>query len=524
MFAWLFGSDTKAPIFLRIRSSKTFIILTVSSSIFTDIFAYGIVVPVFPFALTSRAGIDPKNIQTWLSIFLAVYGASLLICSPIFGWLGDRMKYRQIPFLIGLLLLGGSTVMLCVGNSIAVFAVGRILQGASAAVVWVVGLALLVDTVGPEEIGIAMGYIGLSMSMAILLAPLLAGVVFANAGYYAVFAMVFGLIIVDIILRFAMIEQKYARKWLSEEPSLEQDEPSVEEQGAGAETDVEAQDIEEKSLKEGRASGQEPETYVELASPKDVARERAVGATIAPNAPTTIQKIVSRLPPVVTLFGSRRLLAAFWASTINSALMTSFDSILPLFTKNTFGWNSTGAGLIFLPIVTSSFLEPFIGKLSDKYGPRWIAMSGFLVAGPFLILLRLVDHDSIGQKVMLCAFLAMIGLGLALALTPLMAEFSYAVEAKAKRRPAGFFGKYGAYAQSYALFNMAWAAGAMIGPLLAGLTSEASGWPTATLILGCVALFTAIPTAIWTGGSIFKERQQKKDKIARFSGTDVETT
>lgn len=36
MFAWLFGSETKAPIFLKFRSSKTFIIVTVASSIFTD--------------------------------------------------------------------------------------------------------------------------------------------------------------------------------------------------------------------------------------------------------------------------------------------------------------------------------------------------------------------------------------------------------------------------------------------------------------------------------------------------------
>lgn len=138
-------------------------------------FAYGIVVPVFPFALTSRASIDPDSVQSWVSIFLAIYGASMLVFSPFFGWLADRFSSRQIPFLIGLALLGGSTVMLCLGNSIALFAAGRVLQGASAAVVWVVGLALLVDTVGPDDVGAAMGYTGLSLSLAILVAPLLGG-------------------------------------------------------------------------------------------------------------------------------------------------------------------------------------------------------------------------------------------------------------------------------------------------------------------------------------------------------------
>ncbi|KAK1824039.1 hypothetical protein LTR12_001572 [Friedmanniomyces endolithicus] len=126
------------------------------------------------------------------------------------------MISRRLPLLCGLLALGGCTVMLCIGSSIAVLAAGRVLQGFSAAVVWVVGLALLVDTVGPEAVGQVMGYVGLSMSLAILLAPLLGGVVFAAAGYYAVFAMAFGLIVVDVVLRVFMVEKKVAARWLPE--------------------------------------------------------------------------------------------------------------------------------------------------------------------------------------------------------------------------------------------------------------------------------------------------------------------
>ena len=82
--------------------------------------------------------------------------------------------------LLGLLALGGATVIICLGKSIAVLAIGRVLQGISASVPWVVGLSLLVDTVGPDGVGQAMGYVGLSMSMAMLVAPLLGGVVFAE--------------------------------------------------------------------------------------------------------------------------------------------------------------------------------------------------------------------------------------------------------------------------------------------------------------------------------------------------------
>lgn len=91
--------------------------------------------------------------------------------------------------------------------------IGRLLQGISAAVVWAVGLALLVDTVGKDEIGKSMGIISVATSAAVFLAPLLGGIVYDRGGYYAgrsefrklaaslgrltfvtVFAMAFGLV------------------------------------------------------------------------------------------------------------------------------------------------------------------------------------------------------------------------------------------------------------------------------------------------------------------------------------------
>jgi MFS family permease len=513
MFNWFTGSAARPPLLLKFRSSKTFIILTVSSAIFTDIFVYGIVVPVLPFALTSRADITPESIQTWIAIFLAVYGAALLVAAPICGWLADRSSSRRTPLILGLLALAGSTVMLCVGNGIGILAAGRVLQGISAAVVWVVGLALLVDTVGPDEIGQAMGYVGLSMSLGMLMAPLLGGIVFDTAGYYAVFAMAFGLMVLDIFMRLVMIEKKIAAQWIDQQQT---------------ETGENAVDI-------SKARNRQPVADIEMeATPHDLTNEnhqqqrqneampsleQTVSATSAPlaaveslpdSAPTLVKRIVARLPAVIYLLGSRRLLTALFGCVIQASLLTAFDSILPLYVRDTFNWTSLGAGLIFLPIVVVSFMGPIVGYLSDKHGPRYYAIAGYVLACPFLILLRLVNHNSLKQKVLLCALLALIGFCLTLEITPMMAEITYAVDAKARRRPEGFFGKNGAYAQAYSLFNIAWAAGCMIGPLLGGLLNQAHGWGTATLVLGLLSAFTAIPVAIWTGGSIFKKMKSRR--------------
>lgn len=85
------------------------------------------------FAMDGQA--NSEVVQHWVSIFIAIYGAALLGFSPLFGWLADRSSSRRAPLLLGLMTLLGATVLLNIGSNVGLFIAGRILQGASAAVV-----------------------------------------------------------------------------------------------------------------------------------------------------------------------------------------------------------------------------------------------------------------------------------------------------------------------------------------------------------------------------------------------------
>jgi hypothetical protein len=87
------SAPKKPPIFLRFRSSEALIISTVALAIFTDIFLYGVclpllkeIIPILPFALEERVGVDHNSVQSSVSILLAVYAAGLIAASPIVGW------------------------------------------------------------------------------------------------------------------------------------------------------------------------------------------------------------------------------------------------------------------------------------------------------------------------------------------------------------------------------------------------------------------------------------------------------
>jgi MFS family permease len=145
------------PAGLQWRSKTLFIVATVAVGLFTDLFLYGLIVPILPFMLRERVGVPEDQIQSHVSALLAAYAAASVLSSPVAGLLADRMSTRQSPFLFGLTALLAATVLLFVGKTVPVLALARVLQGISAAFVWTIGLALCLETVGPENLGKTIG-------------------------------------------------------------------------------------------------------------------------------------------------------------------------------------------------------------------------------------------------------------------------------------------------------------------------------------------------------------------------------
>jgi MFS family permease len=380
---------------------------------------------------------------------------------------------------------------------------------------WVVGLALLADTVPQERLAQAMGYVGIGMSVGILVGPILGGVVFDRAGYNAVFAMAYALVGLDVVLRLLLVEKKVATRW---DPQAMRPQRSP----IGEILQTQCNPRERVDTIPGPSEQmQHGEGTFTKADTSDAEKAMPMGHWKKPSSVGTMEQPLhvsetvprerrrDRLPPVLSLLYSRRLLAALFGSIIQASIMTSFDAVLTLHAAQTFHWSSTGAALLFLPIVIPSFIGPLFGWLSDRYGARYFAACGFLCACPPLVCLRFIQTNTMHDKALLCGLLALIGLFLTLTFPPIMAEISAVVEAKEKKMLANGqqgYGKGGAYAQAYALFNVAFAAGCMVGPLLAGFIVQEKGWVTMSWVLGLLSAITSVPTFLWLGGFWFEEK------------------
>lgn len=396
--------------------------------------------------------------------------AQLLSSSPnqvaIAGWFADRSSSRRGPYLLGLLALAISTVALSVGRSTTILFFGRLVQGASSAIVHTVGMAILADTVGEAGVGPVMGFVSMSIALGVLLGPVVGGVLYDALGYVAVFVSAYLLIALDWALRVLMV-------------------------------------IPEKAGKEATTRGADGEHSYGTFSPESM----GLLDPLTPPSPSSSSSCASSTLPssqpppspprnaILTLLTTPRMLAAILADFIQSVALTGLETTLPLRIKLLFNYTSARVALIFLLLSLPSFAGPLIGHLSDTVGARIVMSLGFLLSGPLLLLLRFVDHDSSAQVAVLCVLLLGIGVALTMLSTPAFAEAAYVVA----DADAGVWGQDGAYAQAFGLMSIAYAAGSLVGPFAGALLMELVGWEGVTAGIGVVCLVCAGPV-LWASG------------------------
>ncbi|KAJ5492439.1 Major facilitator superfamily domain general substrate transporter [Penicillium expansum] len=463
----------RKPWLFDLRSSKQLIGLAVFSTTFTDGFLYGIIVSVLPFSLTFRSGVPEADVPFWTSMSLAVFGLSMVLGAPIAGLIVGKCERRQIPFLGGLSCAFGATLLFMLGVEPWVIIVARIFQGLSAGVVYTAGLTLLVDTIESHELGPWIGF-GLSgMNFGVLVSPTLGGIVYEKAGFYPVFIMGLGVVLVNLVFILLMIDRKTAAKYRGQDDPTKC--PSLPNRS---------------STKNAIANGKRRLSTVEDGDPTITTPLLSRCRETSP---------VAKDPSWWTIVGgflrNHRICAALYGSLINTILVSAMDAVLPIFIKQTFHWFSGATGAMFLNLTIPSLIGPFVGLVSDKYGVRLISGLGFTLAAVAVAFLALIQHNDTINKVMACVLLSFVGIGLNTSLTPLVAEIPRIVNTIQDEQP-DIYGDKSAVTEAYMLLDAAFGAGTVLGPLLSELAFENLGWTGCTAMLGFLSVSAIVPVMV----------------------------
>ncbi|KAI1412084.1 MFS transporter-like protein [Hypoxylon sp. FL1857] len=481
------ASSKSPPWALSWRSNTLFIIATVAVGLFTDLFLYGLVVPVLPFMLRNRLSIPDNEIQSYVSNLLAAYAGASVIFSVPAGWVADRTSSRQAPFLSGLAALLAATIMLAFGRTVAVLFAARVLQGISAAVVWTIGLAMILDTVGPENLGKVVGSIFSFISVGELMAPVIGGALYEKTGYSGVFGVAAGVLGLDFLMRLLVVEKKTAAKYYDELPPDRGVEQHRTHNGYGS-----VRRSEEDAGDRDRGS-----TESDALLPNK--RHKDEDSYKIHHEPSRIVRAL----PILVCFRSPRLLVGLSLAFVQASLLAVFDATIPTEAQSLFGFTSLQAGLLFIALdIPYLVLGPVAGWAVDRYGTKLAAVFGFGYLVPVLILLRLPSDRILSgadNVVLYCALLALNGVGLAVIGSPSVVETSDVVQKFNKANP-GFFGANGPYAQLYGFNSLFFCAGLTVGPVVAGALRDGVGYGNMNLVFAVVAAITAILSFLVIGG------------------------
>ncbi|KAJ5604719.1 hypothetical protein N7510_009873 [Penicillium lagena] len=468
------------PMLLGLRSSTPFIVATIWMSTFTDFLLYAMVnfetypvtsdpdkpndlqiVPVMPTALVTRAGVEYKDREYWVSVLLMCEAGTALLLCPVFGYLIDSARTRRLPFLGALILLAGCMGVLHVSRSLAMFVAGRLLQGCAGALVVVAAFALINDSVPQENLGQTIGYLGSAIASGFLLGPFLGGLVYHAGGYDAVFWVAYGIIAVDFGMRVAMIENGSAERWESS---------SANNGGGGLQAEVVVR----------------PDRLEEL--PR------------------------SRVFVLLRMLTQRRVLVSSWALLVHGILLSAFDATLAIFVESRYEWSAFGMGLIFLPMAIPAFFEPFFGYFTDRCGARFVAFTCFFLLSPSLISLRFVEPNDPPHIALLVILLFLIGVFIHACAPAMYVETQLALS-EMERARHGSLGSKDTVAQGFGVQSMCQFAGMFLGPLWGGFVEYRFGWGAMSGTLGVLAALTAMPM-LWLGEGIEWDEEEEGEHQA----------
>ncbi|KAF9915155.1 hypothetical protein BX616_006801, partial [Lobosporangium transversale] len=380
-------------------------------------------------------------------LLLAIYAIGVLLSSPIFGVLGDHFVSRRTPMLIGLVGMFLSTILFMVSTNFYVFLGARLLQGVAGGSVWTLGLALITDVFPAETLGLQMGKVLIGYTLGMMMGPPLGGFLYQQAGYRAPFLFCSLITLIDFICRALIVEER------------------------------------EEIVKALREQGMQAEANEEEAEVAALRKQERMEQR------TSFWKLIKE----------KRLLGSIILTACTASAFAGAEPTLPLYLASNFDLTSERIGLIFMAFSLPTLTAPLAGALSDKFGAKIICVISLFLCTGSIVLGGLVFKGSLAMAVVVFIVVGFTGTAV---LTPVLGELSAVVR---------MTGAGDGFARAYAMFNMAFSLGIIVGPVACGMVYEHFGFtPLALTMAGFLG--SAIPVGIICLGGA----EEKRKDIAKY--------
>ncbi len=331
------------------------------------------------------------------------YTLSFAVLLATGGRLGDIFG-RRLMFLVGVVIFALSSATAGFAPDQTSLVLSRVVQGIGAALMMPGTLSIITDAFPPEERGKAMGtWAGVS-ALALAVGPVLGGFLTEHVSWRAIFYVNIPVAIGAVAATlFAVRESRDTTV------GREVDYAGVAVLTGGLTALVLA-------LVEGNAWGWGSAEIIALFA----------AAAIALPAFVLVENRVKAPMVQFDLLSDRNFLAAVVVAMIISFAMLGVFFFLALYMQDILRYSPLEAGVRFLPSTLMIVaVAPISGRLSDRFGPRWLIAGGLVLVAASLFSFSQIAVDSTYLD-LLPGFM-LLGIGIAMTMSPMTSAAMNAV-------------------------------------------------------------------------------------------------
>ena len=309
-----------------------------------------VVVTALP-TVRRELGGDPAGLQWIVNAYNLTFAAGIVTAAA----LGDRYGRRR-TFLVGLAVFTVSSAACALAPTLALLIAFRAVQGLGAAVLAPVGLTLVTTAIPVERRGAAVGLWGGISGLGVAAGPLIGGAVTEGLDWHWVFWVNVPIGIVTFAGCALVLPESRGPRRALDVPGM------VLAAGSLCALVAALVDAPSKGWSGAHTLGLLAVAAGALAG--FVVRERRAAAPMIP----------------LGLFRSWTFSAAALANLLSAAAIFSAAFVMSAWFQVGLGYGPLATGLRFLPwTLTPLFVAPLAGTLSDRLGPRRVAVPGLLL-------------------------------------------------------------------------------------------------------------------------------------------------
>jgi MFS transporter, DHA1 family, solute carrier family 18 (vesicular amine transporter), member 1/2 len=173
----------------------------VAFALFMDYLIYGLLIPLTQYS--------PAHVtsERQFGLLYGAYSLGVLLATPLFGYLGDRIGYRR-PMIAGVILSATALALFCFAPQFYLLLLARLFQGAASAASWTAGLALIAEHYREKRVEM-MGLSLMGSTAGSLLGPVIGGLLYEIGGYTLPFAATGALVAIDAGLRVFLLPREH---------------------------------------------------------------------------------------------------------------------------------------------------------------------------------------------------------------------------------------------------------------------------------------------------------------------------